>query len=93
VDPWDGDPLDAVVSALRQRNALRRQVIEAGIELELLAQARPDGCWEAHVVSRDGPVAFWPSTNGPTVTGALDALEAEWRGLLCGTSVIRGAEH
>jgi hypothetical protein len=71
-----------VVSAVRQRNALRRQVIEAGIQLELLAQVRPDGRWEAHVVSRDGPAARWPSTNGPTATVTLDALEAELRELL-----------
>src|SRR5687767_12930063 len=88
VDPWDGDPLEAVVSALRQRNALRRQVIAAGIQLELLAQARTDGRWEAHVVSRDGPAARWPSTNGPTVTVALDALEAELRELLSVSGVV-----
>ena len=93
VDPWDGDPLEAVVSALRQRNALRRQVIEAGIQLELLAQARTDGRWEAHVVSSDGPAALWPSTNGPTVTVALDALEAELRELLGGAGPVVNTER
>ena len=78
-DPWDADPYDAVLSALRQRNALRRRVTEAGVDIELLAQARTDGRWEAHVVSSDGPAALWQSTNGPTAIVALDALEAELR--------------
>jgi hypothetical protein len=81
-DPWDGDPLDAVVSALRQRNALRRQVTEADVQVELVAQARTDGRWEAHVVSSDAAPALWPSVNGPTAGIALDALEAELRELL-----------
>jgi hypothetical protein len=38
-DPWDADPIEAVVAALRQRNVLRRQVTEAGVQLELVAQA------------------------------------------------------
>src|SRR5688572_3802692 len=76
-DPWDGDPLEAMVAALRQRNAPRRQVTEAGVRLELLAQNRSDGRWEAHVVSSDGAPAHWPSVNAPTAATALDALEAE----------------
>ncbi len=80
-DPWDADPLEAVVSAIRQRNALRRQVTEAGVQFELLAQARADGRWEAHVVSRDGAPSGL-SVNGPTAAVALDALEAELRELL-----------
>jgi hypothetical protein len=89
-DPWDGDPLEAVVAALRQRNALRRQVTEADVQVELLAQPRADGRWEAHVVSRDGTLDFWPSVNGPTATSALDALEAELRELL---RQSRGPRH
>ena len=81
-DPWDADPLEAVVSALRQRNALRRQITEAAVEIELLAQARADGRWEAHVVSGDGPVPLGLSVNGPTAAVALDALEAELREVL-----------
>src|SRR5688500_11462093 len=91
-DPWDGDPLEAVVAALRRRNALRRQVSEAGVQLELLAQARTDGRWEAHVVASDGTPAHWPSVNGPTVALALDALEVELRELLRGTGAISAAE-
>jgi hypothetical protein len=91
-DPWDADPYDAVLSALRQRNPLRRHVTEAGVQLELVAQARADGRWEARVVA-DETVVIWPSTNGPTPFVALDALEAELRELLCGTSVVRGAER
>src|SRR5215211_2314157 len=52
-DPWDADPYDAVEAALRHRNALRRQVTEAGVQLELVASARADGRWEAYVGSRD----------------------------------------
>jgi hypothetical protein len=84
-DPWDADPLEATLSVLRQRNALRRQVTEADVHVEHLAQARADGRWEAHVVSTDGPAALWPSTNGRTVTAALDALEAELRELIGST--------
>ena len=83
-DPWDADPLAGVVSALRQRNALRRQVTEADVQLELMAQARTDGRWEAHVTSSDAAPARWPSVNGPTAALALDALEAEVRQLLRG---------
>ena len=83
-DPWDADPLAGVVATLRERNALRRQVTEADVQLELLAQARADGRWEAHVTSSDGAPARWPSVNGPTVTLALDALEGEVRELLRG---------
>ena len=86
-DPWDADPLEAVVSALRQRNALRRQVTEADVQLELMAQVRGDGRWEAHVVSRDDAPAVWPSVNGPTAAVALDALEAELRDLLRGSAL------
>jgi hypothetical protein len=92
-DPWDADPYDAVLSALRQRNALRRQVTEAGVQLELVARARADGRWEAHVVSSDGPAALWPSTNGPTSTLALEALEADLRELIRSTAALAAAEH
>jgi hypothetical protein len=92
-DPWDADPLEAVVSALRQRNALRRQVTEADVQVDLLAQARADGRWEAHVTSSDGPAALWPSVNGPTATVALDALEAEVRELLGGADAAPIAER
>src|SRR3954454_8222306 len=68
-DPWDADPLEAVISALRQRNALRRQVTEGNVQLELVAQDRADGRWEAHVVA-DESAGLWPSTNGPTATVA-----------------------
>jgi hypothetical protein len=87
-DPWDADPYDAVVSALRQRNALRRQVTEAGAQLELVAQARTDGRWEAYVAAGDVSPTRWPSVNGPTAAVALDALEAEVRELLHDTSVL-----
>src|SRR5687768_5376694 len=75
-DPWDGDPQEAMVAALRQRNALGRQVIDADVQVELMAQPRADGRWEAHVTSSDGSSARWPSVNGPTAALALDALEA-----------------
>lgn len=81
-DPWDGDPLEGVVGVLRQRRALRRRVNEAGVQLELAARARPDGRWDAHVTSGDGPMTRWPSVNGPTAAVALDALEAELRELI-----------
>ena len=42
-DPWDGDPLEAMVAALRQQRALRRHVSEAGVQLVLAAQERADG--------------------------------------------------
>ena len=90
-DPWDADPYDAVLSALRQRNALRRRVTESGVDVELVAQGRADGRWEAHVVAGDAPVVHWPSTNGPTATVALDALEAELRELLGGAGVTPDA--
>ena len=92
-DPWDADPLEAMVAALRQRNALRRQVTEAGVQLELLAQPRTDGRWEAHVVASDGPPAVWPSVNGPSSALALDALEAELRELLSGIGAFPAAER
>jgi len=91
-DPWDADPLAGAVSALRQRNALRRQVTEADVQIELLAQARADGRWEAHVTSSDGAPARWPSVNGPTVTLALDALEGEVRELLRGPAAGADSE-
>ena len=87
-DPWDADPYDAVLSALRQRNALRRQVTEAGVQLELVASARADGRWEAHVVSSDESAALWPSVNGPTAVRALDALEVELRELIRNTDGV-----
>jgi hypothetical protein len=92
-DPWDADPYDPVIAALRQRNALRRRVTESGVDVELQAQARADGRWEAHVVADDDSVVLWPSTNGPTVTVALDALEAELRELLDGAGVTPDAER
>ena len=90
-DPWDADPLAGLVSGLRQRNALRRQVSEAGTQLELAAEARSDGRWEAHVISSNGAATAWPSVNGPTSALALDALEAELRELLHGASATPGA--
>jgi hypothetical protein len=92
-DPWEADPYDAVVSTLRQRNALRRQVTEAGVPLELVAQARADGRWQAYVVAGDAPAVLWPSTNGPTATVALDALEAELRELIRSTDAFPAAER
>jgi len=92
-DPWDADPYDAVEVTLRQRNALRRQVTEAGVQLELVASARADGRWEARVDSRDRSAARWPTVNGPTAVLALDALEAEVRELLVGMSVMRAPER
>ena len=87
-DPWDTDPLDPRLATLRRRTALRRHVSESGVHAELQAEARADGRWEAHVVSSDGSLAFWPSVNGPTATSALDALEAELRELLRGSSAV-----
>jgi hypothetical protein len=91
-DPWDSDPLEAVVSTIRQRNALRRQVTEPGVQLELLARARADGRWEAHVVASNESAAIWPSVNGPTAISALDALEAELRELLGCADAVPGAQ-
>ena len=81
-DPWDSDPLEAMVVALRQQRALRRQVSEAGVQFGLVARPRADGRWEAHVAATTGPPARWPSVNGPTAAVALDALEAELRELI-----------
>jgi hypothetical protein len=92
-DPWDADPLEAMLSALRQRNAPRRQVTEADVQIEILAHVRADGRWEAHVVSSDGFAALWPSVNGPTAALALDALEAELRELLRGTGTLPDVQH
>ena len=92
-DPWDADPYDAVLSALRRRNALRRQVTEAGVQLELVASARADSRWEAHVVSSDESAVRWPSVNGPTAALALEALEAELRELIRSTAALAAAEH
>jgi hypothetical protein len=80
-DPWDADPYDGVLTALRQQRPVRR-LIEASVQIELLAQPRADGRWEAHVTSSDDPPARWPSVNAPTAALALDALEAELRELL-----------
>ena len=91
-DPWDADPLEGLLAAIRQRNALRRQVREAGVQLELLAQARADGRWEAHVVSSNAAPEPWPSVNGPTAALALDALEAEVCDLLRGAGAPAEAE-
>ncbi len=90
-DPWDADPYDTVLSALRQRNALRRRVTEADLHLELLAQPRADGRWEAHVVSGEASLDTWPSVNAPTASSALDALEAELRELLVGAGEMLAA--
>jgi hypothetical protein len=92
-DPWDADPYDAVLSALRQHRALRRRITEAEVHLELLAQPRADGRWEAHVVTGEASLDTWPSVNGPTARIALDALEAELRELLVGTGVVLAAER
>jgi len=54
-DPWDSDPLEAMVVALRQQRALRRQVSEAGVQFGLVARPRADGRWEAHVAATGGP--------------------------------------
>ena len=81
-DLWDGDPVEAMVAALRQQRALRRWLSKAGVKLELLAHPRADGRWEAHVAACEGPVTRWPSVNGPTAAVALDALEAELRELI-----------
>src|SRR5918995_3879101 len=69
-DPWDADPYDAVLAAVRARTALRRRVTEAGVQLELVAEARADGRWQAQVVAGDEPTVIWSSTNGPTATVA-----------------------
>jgi hypothetical protein len=87
-DPWDVDPYEAVLAALRQRTAVRRQVTEGGVQLELVASARADGRWEAHVVSSDESAALWPSVNGPTAARALEALEAELRELIRSTDGV-----
>jgi hypothetical protein len=92
-DPWDGDPQETMVAALRQRNALRRQVTEAGVQLELMAQVRADGRWEVHVVSRDESAARWPTVNGPTAVLALEALEAELRELSRNTDARVAAQR
>jgi len=81
-DPWDRDPVEAMVAAFRQRQAHERRVTEAGVQLELAAQARSDGRWEAHVVTGDASVVRWPSVNAPKAAVALDALEAELRALI-----------
>ena len=91
-DPWDADPLEAVIAGLRQRNALRRRVAEAGVQLELVAQARADGRWAAQVVTGDEATVPWPSTNGPTATVALDALEAELGELIRSPDALAVAE-
>ncbi|HLL51869.1 MAG TPA: hypothetical protein VK356_14475, partial [Thermomicrobiales bacterium] len=44
-DPWDGDPLDAVLAGLPWRDPNRRHMIAAGLDVELLAHARKDGRW------------------------------------------------
>ena len=77
-DAWDADPLDPVRAVLPRRDPQRRQVTEAELHVELLAQARDDGRWEAHVAS-GWPAGPWLSVNGPTAAVALDALEAELR--------------
>src|SRR5215212_2614932 len=87
-DPWDADPLDAVLAVLPDRDARRRRITEAGVPFELVAQARADGRWEAHVAAGDGQAARWPSVNGPTATVALDALEAELCELLGGADAL-----
>ena len=87
-DPWDDDPLAAVRPALPHYDPCRRQMTEAGVLVELLARARADGRWEAHVASNDGLPAYWPSVNGPTAAVALDALEGEVRELLRDTSAV-----
>jgi hypothetical protein len=97
-DAWDDDPLAAVLVALPHRGPQRRSMIEANQQVELVAEAREDGRWQAHVtawtrsnpaspsafLSPGGSAATWPSVNGPTAAVALDALEAELR------EVVRG---
>jgi hypothetical protein len=92
-DPWDADPYDAVLSSLRQRNALRRQVTEADVQVDLLAQTRTDGRSDAHVVASEAAPARWPSVNGPKAAIPLDALEAELRELLSGADALPVAER
>ena len=95
-DAWDDDPLAALLPALPRCGPQRRHLIEADQHVELKAEAREDGRWEAHVTAWQRPhpgspspalppggsAATWPSVNGPTAAVALDALEAELRELV-----------
>ena len=87
-DPWDGDPIDAMLAARSDPGAPARSVRAAGLHFELGVRAREDGRWVAHVAAwdgpPDGPSVRWPSVNGPTAAVALDALEAELRDLVAG---------
>lgn len=101
-DPWDDDPLAALRMALPHLGAQRRHVTAADVQIELLAQARTDGRWEAHVAASSQPLplrsaadairswhlVMWPSVNGPTAAVALDALEAELRAVIRGTGEV-----
>jgi hypothetical protein len=96
-DRWESDPADAVLAGVRN-HARRRVMTVPGLHLELVAEARDAGRWEAHVTSWRGsdpapgsvrppitaPEERWPSVNGPSALVALDALEAELRDLLRG---------
>jgi hypothetical protein len=60
----------------------------ADLDVELMASALEDGRREAHVAAASRPSAIWPTVNGPTAVVALDALEAELREVVCGTSEV-----
>ena len=85
-DPWDDDPRDPLLARLPRRGGLQRHIIAGSLELDLVAEPRTDGRWEAHVTSSfiqpDERLAPWPSVNGPAAMVALDALEAEVRDIL-----------
>ena len=87
-DPWDDDPLAALRTALPYLGTQRRHVIEAGLNVELMASALDDGRWEAHVAASSRPSAMWPTVNGPTAVVALDALVAELRAVIRGTAEV-----
>src|SRR5215213_2661529 len=54
-DEWDADPIDAVLAALPTACVHRQCMNVAGAHIELEAHARPDGRWEAYVVSGGQP--------------------------------------
>ena len=90
-DGWrdpDADPYDAVLAALRQRNAPGGGKDRGGSAAR--AGGPGPGRWplEAHVVSSDESAARWPSVNGPTAARALEALEAELRELIRSTDGV-----
>ena len=85
----DDDPVAAVQVAPRRHDGLRRHLTEEGVHVELVARARANGRWEAHVASADitagWPLARWRSVNAPSAAVALDALQAELRQMIRGT--------